>query len=289
MENEYKIKKWNKWLEMYITFYNKKKRIDNYPGLTGNFLNIYSSNIIWEQFSDEDRIRLVDLIYNIYIREIDIKDKILISINELLEERLKLDNNDFINYFRVKYSKKFIKYISKIFAVKYNYIFDKDHLEDECIGNILYNNDYNIEDRNIILPHPIDIICNKHKNFNKNNHNISYFKLSANFLQLCILKICDLLLFKIKIIVKNFDKNIKLTKDFRITPQSNFYFDEDNNNIIIKNYNNKLVLYISTDSFPIILKFNGLIKIIFDIYDISNIYYYHIDLFLEEIIQSNNR
>ena len=289
MENELIIKKWNNWLDMYITYFDNKKRIDNYPGLTGKYLNRYSSNIIWEQFSEEERIRLVDLIYNIYIREIEIKDTIIITINEILEERLKIEDNDFINYYRVRYSNKLIKYLSKIFVVKYNLIFNLNNLEDDYIGNILHKNNYNIEDRNIILPHPIDIICNKHKNFNKNNHNISYFKLSANFLQLCILKICDLLLFKIKIIVKNFDKNIKLTKDFRITPQSNFYFDEDNNNIIIKNYNNKLVLYISTDSFPIILKFNGLIKIIFDIYDISNIYYYHIDLFLEEIIQSNNR
>lgn len=281
MENHYKIKQWNNWLEMYIKFFNTKKRIDNYPGLTGKFLNRYSSNIIWEQFSDEDRVRLVDLIYNIYIREIEIKDKIIITINEILEERLKLEDNDFINYYRVRYSKKLIKYISKIFAVKYNLIFNLNNLEDEYIGNILHKNAYDIEDININLPHPIDIICNKHKNVNSDN--IIYFRLSANFIQLCLLRLCDLLLFKIKVIIKNFDRNIKLTKDFKITPQSSFYFDEEDNNIIIKNYNNKLVFYVSTESFPLILKFNGIIKILFDINDFSNIYYYHIDLFLEEI------
>ena len=281
MENEFKIEQWNNWLEMYITYFNNKKRIDNYPGLTGKFLNRYSSNIIWEQFSDEDRVRLVDLIYNIYIREIEIKDTIIITINEILEERLKIEDNDFINYYRVRYSNKLIKYLSKIFVVKYNLIFNLNNLEDDYIGNILHKNNYNIEDRNINLPHPIDIICNKYKNVN--NNNIRYFRLSANFIQLCLLKLCDLLLFKIKVIIKNFDRNIKLTEDFKITPKSSFYFDEEDNNIIIKNYNNKLVFYVSTESFPLILKFNGLIKVIFDIYDISNIYYYQIDLFLEDI------
>ena len=281
MENEFKIEQWNNWLEMYITYFNNKKRIDNYPGLTGKFLNRYSSNIIWEQFSDEDRVRLVDLIYNIYIREIEIKDTIIITINEILEERLKIEDNDFINYYRVRYSNKLIKYLSKIFVVKYNLIFNLNNLEDDYIGNILHKNNYNIEDRNINLPHPIDIICNKYKNVN--NNNIRYFRLSANFIQLCLLKLCDLLLFKIKVIIKNFDRNIKLTEDFKITPKSSFYFDEEDNNIIIKNYNNKLVFYVSTESFPLILKFNGIIKIIFDINNFSNIYHYHIDLFLEEI------
>ena len=168
MKNEEKkINKWNDWLYMTDNYFNNDKRIKYYPGLTAFFLNKYSNNIVWEHFSNSDLVRLVDLIYNLYIREIKISNNIIIKTTELVNERLKIKNNSFINYYRVRYSKKFIEHISKNLNVKESNFFYKNCLEDQYIGNILLENGINFDENNFFkkLPQPIMELYKRHVNF----------------------------------------------------------------------------------------------------------------------------
>ena len=280
--------KWNDWLNMYIHPFIKKRRKETYPGLTADFLKKYSENIIWDTFSEIDRTRLVDLIYEMYIRDININNFINISRDDIIDERLKIGDDDYINYCRVRYSKRFIKYIATKMNVEENECFLKDNLEKEYIGTILLENGINIEnkDQHLFLPQPILELSHKHYYSLKSDNNLKYFRLSGNFIQLCMIRLCLLLDFKFKVILKHFIPNrFKASNKLTITPKSSFYYDVINDKIVIKNYGRNIIFYVSFDTFPLIFKFIGNIAVIFDVNLMNNEYKVLLDIFLEEVIE----
>ena len=129
-------------------------------------------------------------------------------------------------------------------------------------------------------------LSNKHYHSLKCDNNLKYFRLSGNFIQLCMTRLCLLLEFKFKVILKHYIPNrFKASNKLTITPKSAFYFDIIDDKVIIKNYSEKIIFYVSFDTFPLIFKFNGEIALIFDINTMNNKYKVLLDIFLEEVIE----